>query len=296
MIETKNLSFIYREEDMESGEIKEEKVLKDINIEIEKGSFTAVLGHNGSGKSTLAKHFNAILLPSGGKVYVKGMDTADENNIFNIRQSAGMVFQNPDNQMVAALVEDEVAFAPENLGVEPKEIRRRVDECLEIVNMTKYAQSSPSKLSGGQKQRVAIASVLAMNPEILILDEPTAMLDPKGRSEVIKTIKMLNEEKDITVVLITHYMDEAAQADRTVVIDDGEIVLDGTPKEVFKNVEKLKSLGLDVPQVTELAYELRKMGIEISDDVLTVDECFDEIIRILYISRECLLNVKHFMM
>ena len=281
MIETKNLSFIYREEDMESGEIKEEKVLKDINIEIEKGSFTAVLGHTGSGKSTLAKHFNAILLPSGGKVYVKGMDTADENNIFNIRQSAGMVFQNPDNQMVAALVEDEVAFAPENLGVEPKEIRRRVDECLEIVNMTKYAQSSPSKLSGGQKQRVAIASVLAMNPEILILDEPTAMLDPKGRSEVIKTIKMLNEEKDITVVLITHYMDEAAQADRTVVIDDGEIVLDGTPKEVFKNVEKLKSLGLDVPQVTELAYELRKMGIEISDDVLTVDECFDEIIRIL---------------
>ena len=281
MIETKNLSFIYREEDMESGEIKEEKVLKDINIEIEKGSFTAVLGHNGSGESTLAKHFNAILLPSGGKVYVKGMDTADENNIFNIRQSAGMVFQNPDNQMVAALVEDEVAFAPENLGVEPKEIRRRVDECLEIVNMTKYAQSSPSKLSGGQKQRVAIASVLAMNPEILILDEPTAMLDPKGRSEVIKTIKMLNEEKDITVVLITHYMDEAAQADRTVVIDDGEIVLDGTPKEVFKNVEKLKSLGLDVPQVTELAYELRKMGIEISDDVLTVDECFDEIIRIL---------------
>ena len=281
MIETKNLSFIYREEDMESGEIKEEKVLKDINIEIEKGSFTAILGHNGSGKSTLAKHFNAILLPSGGKVYVKGMDTADENNIFNIRQSAGMVFQNPDNQMVAALVEDEVAFAPENLGVEPKEIRRRVDECLEIVNMTKYAQSSPSKLSGGQKQRVAIASVLAMNPEILILDEPTAMLDPKGRSEVIKTIKMLNEEKDITVVLITHYMDEAAQADRTVVIDDGEIVLDGTPKEVFKNVEKLKSLGLDVPQVTELAYELRKMGIEISDDVLTVDECFYEIIRIL---------------
>lgn len=281
MIETKNLSFVYREEDMESGEVKEEEVLKDINIKIEKGSFTAVLGHNGSGKSTLAKHFNAILLPSGGKVYVKGMDTSDENNVFNIRQSAGMVFQNPDNQMVAALVEDEVAFAPENLGVEPKEIRRRVDECLKIVNMTKYAESSPSKLSGGQKQRVAIASVLAMNPEILILDEPTAMLDPKGRSEVIKTIKMLNKEKNITVVLITHYMDEAAQADRTVVIDDGKIVLDGTPKEVFKNVEKLKSLGLDVPQVTELAYELRKMGIEISDDVLTVDECFDEIIKIL---------------
>ena len=272
MIEAKNILFSY-------GEGKPD-VVSDVSLKFEKGTYTAILGHNGSGKSTLAKHFNAILLPSGGKVYVKGMDTADENNIFNIRQSAGMVFQNPDNQMVAALVEDEVAFAPENLGVEPKEIRRRVDECLEIVNMTKYAQSSPSKLSGGQKQRVAIASVLAMNPEILILDEPTAMLDPKGRSEVIKTIKMLNEEKDITVVLITHYMDEAAQ-DRTVVIDDGEIVLDGTPKEVFKNVEKLKSLGLDVPQVTELAYELRKMGIEISDDVLTVDECFDEIIRIL---------------
>ena len=192
-----------------------------------------------------------------------------------------MVFQNPDNQMVAAIVEDEVAFAPENLGVEPKEIRRRVDECLETVNMTKYAQSAPSNLSGGQKQRVAIAAVLAMNPEILILDEPTAMLDPKGRSEVIKTIKMLNREKGITVVLITHYMDEAALADRTVVIDDGEIVLDGTPKEVFCNVEKIKSLGLDVPQVTELAYELGKLGIEISSDVLTVDECFAELLKVL---------------
>lgn len=281
MIETKNLSFIYREEDMENNTVREEKVLKELNLIIEKGSFTAVLGHNGSGKSTLAKHFNAILLPSGGKVYVKGMDTSDESKIFSIRQSAGMVFQNPDNQMVAAIVEDEIAFAPENLGVEPKEIRRRVDECLEIVNMTKYANSSPSKLSGGQKQRVAIAAVLAMNPEILILDEPTAMLDPQGRNEVIKTIKMLNRERGITVVLITHYMDEAAQADRTIVMDDGEIVLDGTPKEVFCHVEKLKSLGLDVPQVTELSYELRKMGIDIKDDVLTVDDCFAELIRIM---------------
>lgn len=281
MIETKNLSFAYRDEDLETGEVKEEEVLRGLNLNIEKGSFTAVLGHNGSGKSTLAKHFNAILLPSGGNVYVKGMDTKDVKNVFPIRQSAGMVFQNPDNQMVAAIVEDEVAFAPENLGVEPKEIRRRVDECLEIVNMTKFAHSSPSKLSGGQKQRIAIASVLAMNPEILVLDEPTAMLDPKGRKEVIKTVKKLNKEKGITVVLITHYMDEAAEADRVVVMDDGNIVLDGTPKAVFKNVEKLKEIGLDVPQVTELSYELRKMGIEISDDVLTVDECYDEIVKLL---------------
>ena len=274
MINTKNLSFAYREEDMEHNTVREEKVLKELNLIIKKGSFTAILGHNGSGKSTLAKHFNAILLPTGGKVYVKGMDTADESNVFSIRQSAGMVFQNPDNQMVAAMVEDEVAFAPENLGVESSEIRRRVDECLKIVNMEKYAQSSPSKLSGGQKQRVAIAAVLAMNPEILILDEPTAMLDPKGRNEVIQTIKKLNKEKGITVILITHYMDEAVIADRTIVIDDGKILLDGTPKEVFRNVEQIKSIGLDVPQVTLLAYELKKSGIDIGDGILTVDECF----------------------
>ena len=271
LIEFKNVSFSYAIDDDDENQVTVD-VLKNFNLTIEKGSFVAILGHNGSGKSTTAKLINGINIAQSGEVNVDGQKVVDDETIFDIRRKVGMVFQNPDNQMVAALVEDEVAFAPENLGVEPKEIRRRVDECLEIVNMTKYAQSSPSKLSGGQKQRVAIASVLAMNPEILILDEPTAMLDPKGRSEVIKTIKMLNEEKDITVVLITHYMDEAAQADRTVVIDDGEIVLDGTPKEVFKNVEKLKSLGLD---------ELRKMGIEISDDVLTVDECFDEIIRIL---------------
>lgn len=281
MIEAKNLTFIYREEDIESGMVREEEVLKGLDLKIEKGTFTAVLGHNGSGKSTLAKHMNAILLPSGGKMYVDGMDTSDEENVFNIRRRAGMVFQNPDNQMVAAIVEDEVAFAPENLGVEPKEIRRRVDECLDIVNMTKFAESSPSKLSGGQKQRVAIAAVLAMNPEILILDEPTAMLDPKGRSEVIETIKMLNRERGITVVLITHYMDEAAQADRTVVIDDGKIILDGTPYEVFSHVEQMKALGLDVPQVTLLAHELRMSGIDISDDVLTVEECFAALERVL---------------
>lgn len=281
MIEAKNLTFIYREEDIESGNVREEKVLKGLDLKIEKGTFTAVLGHNGSGKSTLAKHMNAILLPSGGKMYVDGMDTLDEENALNIRRRAGMVFQNPDNQMVAAIVEDEVAFAPENLGVEPKEIRRRVDECLDIVNMTKFAESPPSKLSGGQKQRVAIAAVLAMNPEILILDEPTAMLDPKGRSEVIKTIKMLNRERGMTVVLITHYMDEAAQADRTVVMDDGRIVLDGTPREVFSHVEQMKALGLDVPQVTLLAHELRMSGIDIPDDVLTVEECFAALERVL---------------
>lgn len=285
MIETKNLSFSYRDEDLETGEVVEEKVLRELNLNIEKGSFTVILGHNGSGKSTLAKHFNAILVPTTGNVYVKCMDTKDVKNLFSIRQSAGMVFQNPDNQMVAAIVEDEVAFAPENLGVEPKEIRRRVDECLEAVNMTKFAQSTPSKLSGGQKQRVAIAAVLAMNPEILILDEPTAMLDPMGRKEVIKTIKKLNRENGITVVLITHYMDEAAEADRTIVMDDGKIVLDGTPREVFKNVEQLKAIGLDVPQVTELVYELGKMGIDVKNDVLTVDECFDEVVKILGGSR-----------
>lgn len=281
MIKTQNLSFVYRETDENDNTVIEGKVLKEINLTIEKGSFTAVLGCNGSGKSTLAKHFNAILLPTGGKVYIKGMDTSDKKEVFNIRQSAGMVFQNPDNQIVAAIVEDEIAFAPENLGVEPKEIRRRVDECLEAVNMTEYAQSSTSKLSGGQKQRIAIAAVLAMEPEILILDEPTAMLDPKGRSEVMKTIKMLNEEKGITVVLITHYMDEAAMSDRTIVINDGEIVLDGTPREVFSNVEKIKLLGLDVPQVTELVYELEKLGINIKNDVLTVDECFAELVKVL---------------
>ena len=273
MIKTENLVFAYED--------STDEVLSNINLNIEKGSFTAVLGHNGSGKSTLAKMFNAILLPSGGKAYVNGIDTSDEKRVFDIRRSAGMVFQNPDNQMVAAVVEDEVAFAPENLGVEPKEIRARVDECLSAVGMTKYAQSAPSKLSGGQKQRVAIASVLAMNPEILILDEPTAMLDPMGRKEVMRTVKRLNKEQGITVVLITHYMDEAAEADRVIVIDDGKIVTDGTPREAFSEVEKMKSLGLDVPQVTELAHELRALGVSIPRDTLTVDEAFDALVSAL---------------
>ena len=274
MIETQNLSFAYRADDG-----VRENVLKEVNLKIEKGSFVAVLGRNGSGKSTLAKHFNAILLPSGGKVYVNGMDTADADNTFRIRRAAGMVFQNPDNQMVAAAVEDEVAFAPENLGVEPKEIRRRVYECLKAVGMTEYAAAEPSKLSGGQKQRVAIAAVLAMNSEILVLDEPTAMLDPKGRREVIETLKRLNREKGITVALITHFMDEAAEAERVIVMDEGKIVLDGAPKNVFRETEKLKSLGLDAPQITLLASELAKRGVEIDKRVITVEECLAELLK-----------------
>lgn len=257
------------------------EILKHINMNIEKGSFTAILGRNGTGKSTLARHFNALLLPSGGAVYVKGMNTADEKNLFDIRSSAGMVFQNPDNQMVAAIVEDEVAFAPENLGVEPKEIRRRVDECLEIAGLSDMATASVSMLSGGQKQRTAIAAVLAMEPEILILDEPTAMLDPSGRRDVMNTLKRLNKSRNMTVILITHYMEEAVEADRVAVMADGEIVMDGTPREVFKNTERIKSMGLDVPQVTELAYELNKSGIRIPTDILTVDECLAELVRIL---------------
>lgn len=280
MIKTKNLTYAYTQEDDEGRTISEQ-VLNGVDIDIADGSFTAVLGHNGSGKSTLAKHFNAILLPSGGKVWVKGMDTADKSKLFDIRSTAGMVFQNPDNQMVAAIVEDEVAFAPENMGVESKEIRRRVDECLEVVGMSKYAQSSPSRLSGGQKQRIAIAAVLAMEPECIVLDEPTAMLDPHGRAEVIRTIRELNCTKNMTVVLITHYMDEAVQADRVIVMDDGCVVMDGVPKKVFSQVPRLKSLGLDVPQVTQLCWELRQKGVEVPEDVLSVEECAEILMSLL---------------
>ena len=250
-------------------------VIEGLNLEIESGSFTAVLGHNGSGKSTLAKHFNAILLPLGGKVYINGMDTEDEELVYEIRRKAGMVFQNTDNQMVAAMVEDEVAFAPENLGVPSEQIRQRVDRCLEAVGMSEFKKSPPSKLSGGQKQRVAIAAVLAMEPEYIILDEPTAMLDPMGRKEVMQTIKMLNRTRGMTVVLITHYMDEAAQADRVIVMSGGKIITDDTPKKVFSQVEKVKSVGLDVPQVTELAHFLRGRGFDLPEDIITVKECAD---------------------
>jgi len=281
MIDVENLSFAYSSEDEEGHRILSENVIDGIDLQIESGSFVAVLGHNGSGKSTLAKHFNAILLPTGGKVYIDKMDTADEELVYDIRKDAGMVFQNPDNQIVAAVVEDEVAFAPENLGVEPSEIRKRVDECLKIVGMSDFAKFSPSNLSGGQKQRVAIAAVLAMEPRYIILDEPTAMLDPMGRREVISTIKKLNREKKMTVVLITHYMDEAAQADRIVVMNKGKTVMDDVPKNVFKNAEKLKELGLDVPQVTLLTHNLRDMGFDLPDDIIEIDECVDELLKYL---------------
>lgn len=281
IIDVQGVSFSFFDKDSETGAVTEEQVLKNLDLKIEKGSFTAILGHNGSGKSTLAKHFNAILLPAGGKVYVKGMDTSNAEKVFDIRSAAGMVFQNPDNQMVAAVVEDEIAFAPENLGVEPKEIRRRVDECLNMVGMPEYSSAITSKLSGGQKQKIAIAAVLAMQPEIIILDESTAMLDPEGRREVLKTIKMLNKTKGMTVILITHYMDEAALAGRVIVMDSGHIIMDGTPANVFKNVEQMKALGLDVPQVTELAYELNKAGIDIPKGILSVDECLAELVKLL---------------
>ena len=278
ILKCENLTHIYG-----VGTPFQKTAISNINLEIQEGEFVGVIGHTGSGKSTLLQHLNGLLKPESGKVFVDGLDIWEKpENARKARFMVGLVFQYPEYQLFEETVYKDIAFGPKNMGLDEKEIDKRVKEAIDFVGLSEeFLDKSPFELSGGQKRRVAIAGVIAMEPKILILDEPTAMLDPKGRSEVIKTIKMLNEEKDITVVLITHYMDEAAQADRTVVIDDGEIVLDGTPKEVFKNVEKLKSLGLDVPQVTELAYELRKMGIEISDDVLTVDECFDEIIRIL---------------
>jgi energy-coupling factor transport system ATP-binding protein len=260
--------FNYNKSDSASGKA----ALEGINFNVKKGEFVAVIGHNGSGKSTLAKHFNAILLPTAGTIKVKDMDTKDDDLLLKIRQTAGMVFQNPDNQIVATIVEEDVAFGPENLGVPPAEIRKRVDDSLKTVNMEEYAHHGPHLLSGGQKQRVAIAGVLAMHPECIIFDEPTAMLDPSGRKEVISTIKKLNKEEGITIVLITHYMEEAVDADRVVVMDDGKVVLEGKPKKVFSQVKQLKKLGLDVPQMTELAYELGCSGIEIPEDILTIDE------------------------
>ena len=248
-------------------------VLDGVTLGIEEGSFVAVLGHNGSGKSTLAKHMNAILLPSGGTVYVQGMDTADDAHLLDIRRTVGMVFQNPDNQIVANVVEEDVAFAPENLGVPPEEIRRRVDDALRAVGMYEYREHAPHLLSGGQKQRIAIAGVIAMQPRCIVLDEPTAMLDPIGRADVLRTIKTLNRERGVTVVLITHHMDEAAQADRLVVMTKGRVIADGTPKEVFQDVEGLKAVGLTVPQTTQLLWELRQEGLDLPLDALTDEEC-----------------------
>ncbi len=276
IIEIKDLHFSYKGDE----ETPDVEVLKGIDLNIEQGEFVAVLGHNGSGKSTLAKHINAILLPTSGKVLVDGIDTADEQRLFDLRQRAGMVFQNPDNQIVSSVVEEDVAFALENLGVPYEEMRRRVDESLKAVNMYDYRLHSPSQLSGGQKQRIAIAGVIAMEPKCIILDEPTAMLDPQGRREVMATIKRMNKEKGITIVLITHYMDEAAQCRRVVVMDKGRVVMDDSPKAVFSRVEEVKSIGLDVPQVTELAWELRKAGCDIPGDILTEEECADAIERL----------------
>ena len=268
IIKTEHLTFRYTTEEGVAP-----TVLDDVSLSIEEGSFVAVLGHNGSGKSTLAKHFNAILLPSGGTVYVDGLDTADEARLLDIRRQIGMVFQNPDNQIVASVVEEDVAFAPENLGVPPAEIRERVDAALKAVGMTEYARHAPHLLSGGQKQRVAIAGVLAMRPRCVVLDEPTAMLDPVGRAEVMSTLLELKRKFGITLVLITHHMDEAAQADRLVVMHDGHIVADGVPSEVFQNVEYLRSLGLEVPETVGLMYELRKNGVTVPLDTLDADSC-----------------------
>lgn len=281
IIEVKNLSFEYPITDDEGNVIGGNKVLEDITLDIPKGQFTAILGHNGSGKSTLAKHFNGMLLGNSGKVYVNGIDTADDDKIYDVRQTVGMVFQNPDNQLVATIVEEDVAFAPENLGLPPAQIRERVDEALNAVDMYKYRLHSAHQLSGGQKQRIAIAGVIAMRPECIVLDEPTAMLDPKGRKSVMKTIKRLNSEFGITIVLITHYMDEAAQADRVVVMDSGRIIMDDVPKKIFSQVDRLTEVGLDVPQVTQLAYELKKEGVDISLEVLTEEEMSAEISRVI---------------
>ncbi len=256
-------------------------VLCDVSLSFKRGEFTAVLGHNGCGKSTFAKHLNAILLPCGGSVYVDGIDTKDEERLYDIRQRVGMVFQNPDNQIVATIVEEDVAFALENLGVPPEEIRERVDEALKSVGMYKYRMHSPHQLSGGQKQRVAIAGIIAMRPECIVLDEPTAMLDPIGRREVLKTVKRLNREYGITIILITHYMEEAAMCGRVIVMDKGKVLLDDVPKEVFSKVELLKSVGLDVPQVTELVYELNKYGLGLDQHIITEEECTEALIKLL---------------
>ena len=269
MIQTDALSFSYP---VEEGQ-RRTTALDNVTLSIEKGSFVVVLGHNGSGKSTLAKHMNAVLLPSGGAVYVEGMDTKKEELLLEIRRRVGMVFQNPDNQIVANVVEEDVAFAPENLGVPTAEIRRRVDDALAAVGMTEFTRHAPHLLSGGQKQRVAIAGVIAMEPECIVLDEATAMLDPSGRREVLDTVHRLNRERGITVVHITHHMSEAEDADRVIVMDDGKIALDGTPKEVFTQVEPLRDMGLTVPDTVDLLDRLRKDGLEVPLDALTVEEC-----------------------
>ena len=277
MLQTEHLSFTYPAEEGQTSTV----ALEDVSLSIERGSFVVVLGHNGSGKSTLAKHMNAVLLPSGGTVYVEGMDTRDEALLLEIRRRVGMVFQNPDNQIVANVVEEDVAFAPENLGVPSEEIRRRVDDALAAVGMSEFTRHAPHLLSGGQKQRVAIAGVIAMAPECIVLDEATAMLDPAGRREVLSAIRALNRERNITVVLITHHMDEAMDADRLIVMNDGKLVMNGTPAEVFTQVDALRAMGLAAPDTVELLYGLRQSGMDVPLDALTVDACADAICKAL---------------
>ena len=276
MVECINVSFKYIK-NTEEGKFEEKYAVKNVNLKVGKGEFLVVLGHNGSGKSTIAKHMNALVVPTEGTVLVDKIDTRNSEMVWDIRAKAGMVFQNPDNQLVATIVEEDVAFGPENQGIEPEEIRRRVDESLEKVGMSEYKRHAPHLLSGGQKQRVAIAGILAIRPQCIIFDEPTAMLDPSGRKEVMKTIKDLNKNHGITVVLITHYMDEAAQADRILVMDDGHVMMEGTPRDIFPQVEHMKKIGLDVPQVTELAYELKKAGLNLNEKILNVDEMVNEL-------------------
>ena len=281
IIRAVNLIFDYIRRDEETEKEEVNHALRGVSLDIEEGSFVAILGHNGSGKSTFAKLMNGILLPTDGTVYIANMKTSDEEHLWNVRKTAGMVFQNPDNQIIGNIVEEDVGFGPENMGVPSEEIWERVDKSLKAVGMTAYRLQSPNKLSGGQKQRVAIAGVMAMKPRCIVLDEPTAMLDPNGRKEVIHTIQELNRQEGITVLLITHYMEEVIEADRVVVMDGGQIVMDGTPKEVFSRVKELKSYRLDVPQVTELADSLKTAGMDLPDGILTIDELVEKLVPML---------------
>ena len=277
MIKTKDVVYEYQKFDEEGNVCETKRAVDGVELDVKKGDFVAILGHNGSGKSTLAKHINALLLPSEGEIWVAGMNTKEEDHVWDIRQSAGMVFQNPDNQIIGTVVEEDVGFGPENMGIPTEEIWTRVEEALKAVGMYKYRKHSPNRLSGGQKQRVAIAGIVAMHPQCIVLDEPTALLDPNGRKEVIRAVRALNMVEDITVLLITHYMEEVVHADKVIVMDEGKVVMQGTPKEIFSRVEELKALRLDVPQVTLLAHELKKKGLPLSDGILTIEELVDEL-------------------
>ena len=277
MIKAKDVVFEYQKYDEEGNVCETKRAVDGVELDVKKGDFVAILGHNGSGKSTLARHINALLLPNEGEVWVAGMNTKDEDHVWDIRQNAGMVFQNPDNQIIGTVVEEDVGFGPENMGVPTEEIWARVEEALKAVGMYKYRKHSPNRLSGGQKQRVAIAGIVAMHPQCIVLDEPTAMLDPNGRKEVIRAVRALNMVEDITVLLITHYMEEVVHADKVIVMDEGKVVMQGTPKEIFSRVDELKSYRLDVPQVTLLAHELKKKGIPLPDGILTIEELVNEL-------------------